>query len=372
MKKYFVLSIFIVYACNQTQKQPIGEIVIDTEEIIAIPFDSLKIINFQYIPLETNADVLIASVEKMLVLDNRIYVADFFTAQSLFVFDFQGKLLFKINHVGKGPGEYIQFIDFNVTESGDIYLWDIAQQKLIKYSENGIFLSEKTMNLKFLNFMMFPNNRMYVNQTYENENFSKDLAYYEWNTGKCHQILPITLSDQLKLTRFEVHYFFQSPHACYFLQRFSNIIYRLEEQEVVPYIEIENMPLPPKSIIERWKKDSKEMFLEQKYLKNLTSVYESIDYITFVMYFMLPRQLIFQKKTNKCFQVSDLYEKTGSYTIQACNGNTYFSIIETDLMSTLNVIYKNAHEMQLSNKEQLLELEEESNPVIALFQFEIP
>jgi len=371
MKKYCILLIIILCACNPTQKQP-TEIIIDINEIKTIPFDSLKIKNLEYIPLETNADVLISTINKMLVLDNRIYVADYYVAKTLFVFDFQGKLILKIDKLGKGPGEYINFIDFNVTESGDIYLWDVAQQKLIKYSKDGKFVSEITISAQLINFMLFPNNRLYANQTFENGRFSNDLAYYDWNAGKFNQILPIIISEQLDLVQHTLQYFFHSPHACYFIQRFSKIAYKLDEYDAVPYIEFENMPLPPKSIIERWKKDSKEMFMDQKYIKNLSSIYESEDYITFVMYFMLPHQLIYQKKTNKCFRISDLYERLGSYTIAACNGNMYFSIIETDLMKALNTIQKNANDLQLSNSKQLRELEEESNPVIALFQFEIP
>ena len=358
-------------ACNPTQKQA-TEIIIDINEIKTIPFDSLKIKNLEYIPLETNANVLISTINKMLVLDNRIYVADYYVGKSLFVFDFHGKLVFKIDRLGKGPGEFINFIDFNITESGDIILWDVAQQKLIKYSKDGIFVTEKRLNCHLINFAMFPNNRLYANQTFENGKFSKDLAYYDWNNGKFNQILPIIISNQFDLVQHSLQYFFQTPYSCYFIQRFSKIAYKLDEYDAVPYIEFENMPLPPKSIIERWKKNTKEMFWDQKYIRDLSSIYESGDYITFVMNFVLPQQFIYIKKTNKCFRVSDLYERLGSYTIAACNGNMYFSIIEPDLMKALNTIHKNANDLQLSNKKQLLELEEESNPVIALFQFEIP
>ena len=140
MKRYCILPLlFIVCSCNPVHKQTQADTVIDVANMIALPFDSLKITSLQYIPLETNENVLIASINKMLVHNDRIYVADYNGAKALFVFDFQGKLIFSINRFGRGPGEYIQFADFNVTESGDIHVWDNGQRKLIKYGPDGSF-----------------------------------------------------------------------------------------------------------------------------------------------------------------------------------------------------------------------------------------
>ena len=370
--KYSIgLLLFVACACNQIQKQTVCEIVIDVGKIITIPFDSLNIKYLQYIPLETNDDVLLSHhISKMLICNDRIYIADYHDSKSLFVFDFQGKLILKINRVGRGPGEYIHFFDFNVTESGDIYLWDTAQSKLIKFGQDGSFQTEVQLSSPLINFMLFPNNRLYANWIFEDGAMSDELAYYNWETGKYHQILPATTSDPFKFLLYTFQHFSQSPYGCYYIPRFSEIAYRLNEEDVIPYIKFENIPLPSKSTIKAWQNDIREMTMDRVSFKDLHSIFETEDYISFVMEFMSPQQMVYQKSTSNCYKINDLKENMGFDKIQACNEDTYFSIILPDVEEALHVIKKNA--LHMPNKKQLDELHAESNPVIVAFRFETP
>lgn len=367
--KYFnYLLVITVYACNPSQKMTKDAIAIDYDRVKTIPLDSIKIKSVQYIPLETSDEALMSGVHKMLVRGNRIYVADYSGAGIIFVFDFQGKLVLKINRVGRGPGEYIQITDFDISESGDIYIWSSGQRKLFKYSQDGAFDSEYTISAPFFNFSLLPNDRLYVNRTYENGVCSKELAEYDLKTNECRQILPITAQEQMLVG----HNFFYSPFGCYYIPRFSETAYRLDEKEVIPYIRFENLPLPPESVIEEWKKNPQEMMMDRKYVKNVTSIYETKDYITFFMEFLWPHQIIYQKETGKCVKIEGVYlsMNMGFKTFEACNNDTYFAVIQPGARGVLNTLHKNAQ--QMPNKEELLKLSEESNPVILAIQFEIP
>jgi hypothetical protein len=72
-------------------------------------FDYFK--SVELIPLETNNDVLISLLRKMIYHQGRYYILDRYNMQHIvFVFDQQGKFIFKIDKRGQGPGEY-PFLD---------------------------------------------------------------------------------------------------------------------------------------------------------------------------------------------------------------------------------------------------------------------
>ena len=68
--------------------------------------------HIELIPLETNDDVLIGFLRKIIFHQNRYYTLDTFRGKyTVFVFDESGKFLFRIGKFGQGPGEYHVFLD---------------------------------------------------------------------------------------------------------------------------------------------------------------------------------------------------------------------------------------------------------------------
>ena len=75
--------------------------------------------------LETNKDYLIGNIASIQVYDNHIFVCDVLVANSLYVFDLDGRFVRKIGQMGRGPGEYIKIIDFTLDiDNKIIYLLD--------------------------------------------------------------------------------------------------------------------------------------------------------------------------------------------------------------------------------------------------------
>jgi hypothetical protein len=65
----------------------------------------------------------------------------------LFVFNDDGQYLFKINSIGKGPGEYITPKDFWLdTISNNLIIYDYKLKKLLRFNYDGVFLSEMKLN----------------------------------------------------------------------------------------------------------------------------------------------------------------------------------------------------------------------------------
>ena len=95
----------------------------------------------EYVKLETNDNVLIKDVTKVICRRDTIYILDK-RMQTVFCFDKLGKCLWKINDQGAGPNEYMQLMDFDIdNKSGKIYLLS-RMEKILIYNSNGIYLEQ--------------------------------------------------------------------------------------------------------------------------------------------------------------------------------------------------------------------------------------
>ena len=75
-------------------------------------FDSVFIV-----PLETKNSCFLGKIDKIEIFNNKIYVLDQEISCCLFVFDLNGKFLFKVGQKGRGPGEYQCVLDFSLNPS---------------------------------------------------------------------------------------------------------------------------------------------------------------------------------------------------------------------------------------------------------------
>jgi hypothetical protein len=85
---------------------------------------------FGIIPLETTGDCLISKIDKIEIKNERIYVMDQL-AQSVYIFDMNGKYLNKIHKRGQGPGEYTNLSYMTVTDSSIIIIDHFVEKQII-------------------------------------------------------------------------------------------------------------------------------------------------------------------------------------------------------------------------------------------------
>jgi len=67
----------------------------------------------ELIPIETNKDILIESVSKLIYKDGLFYILDK-NQKCIFIINQEGRLVRKLDKVGKGPGEYGDISDFEI------------------------------------------------------------------------------------------------------------------------------------------------------------------------------------------------------------------------------------------------------------------
>lgn len=95
-----------------------------------------------FIPLQTTDSLLIGNIEKLLVWNGNFYIWDRITA-SVFCFDENGKIKFRINNKGNGPNEYpiIENISVN-QENGNVYIYSGPAHAIYKYNTQGEFVEK--------------------------------------------------------------------------------------------------------------------------------------------------------------------------------------------------------------------------------------
>jgi hypothetical protein len=107
--------------------------------------------NVEYIPLQTTESSLIARlVLKIVNVDNRIYIRNSGLGGEILCFDIDGKFHFKLQNVGRGPGEYTSITDFDISSDNKILtILSSIDRKLLVYgiSETG-FTFQRSITLR--------------------------------------------------------------------------------------------------------------------------------------------------------------------------------------------------------------------------------
>lgn len=95
--------------------------------------------DYKYIKLETNANCLLGEIKQLQIYKSKIYIM----TDGLYCFDINGRFLFAINNMGRGPKEILKLYNFSVDDD-KIYL--NTPKKIMSYNcTTGEFLRSYTL-----------------------------------------------------------------------------------------------------------------------------------------------------------------------------------------------------------------------------------
>ncbi len=89
--------------------------------------------SIEYIPLETSKNCLIGKVTKIKCFGDKLYIYDE-PAQTILLYNINGKFISKYDKLGRGPFEYTNLNDFDIDPEGNCYL--LETKKIIKLDSN--------------------------------------------------------------------------------------------------------------------------------------------------------------------------------------------------------------------------------------------
>lgn len=107
-----IIILFSIYKCSPSTNTSSIYVDLDSDNQVSI-FDIFSKINI--IPLETNDACLIGNINKLIKYDSTIFILD--SKQNIVLaFNHKGKFKYKIQRIGRGPGEYLYAYDFTINK----------------------------------------------------------------------------------------------------------------------------------------------------------------------------------------------------------------------------------------------------------------
>ena len=125
----------------------------------------------RYVELESEGGY-IARVRKMEIFDNRIYIWDS-EFHVVFIYDFDGKLIKKINSKGRGSNEYLAIGDMTFT-SDMLIISDRMAPQVLYFTLDGEFVRKEKYNLQTI-AMQAINDSVFLNVTDLHQNVSSPI-----------------------------------------------------------------------------------------------------------------------------------------------------------------------------------------------------
>ena len=145
--------------------------------------DTLK-----YVKLELTDESMIGLIDRIIIFEDRIYIHDSKTL-SLFIFDMEGRYLFKIAKFGQGPGEYAQLDFFDIDrESRHIVLSDLTNYWVMRYDLDGQFLFRQKIPVWCYGVSVLPNNGIVLFAAFSNNSTKLTQEYNLFFLDSCMNI----------------------------------------------------------------------------------------------------------------------------------------------------------------------------------------
>jgi len=297
--------------------------------------DSLRLIR-----LETNKECLIGGIDKIEIIEDRIYILDKFKSKSLFCFDLKGQFLFKIHHLGKGPGEFILPEEFTVSQN-QISIYDNFRKLKINYDINGNFIDETKMIVSIRNVVQLDSGFALVkpDQSYLGSENDYNLLVTDSEIGKVlkRYIPGVTKGESI----FSVNKAFARNGDHYlFTYGFNDTIYTYENNSLKSLFVVDfgKNKIPHELAKSSGDEIQKAFFnSDQNYIGYLTDISENDDYITCsYSKFSIRGEnnfILYSKENNKLYNFSKIYyhkDKFQIYPPKFVYNNKFVSVVAYD------------------------------------------
>ena len=336
-----------------------------------------------YIPLETGDEVFIGEISKLMVVHDTIWILDNIVEQVL-GFSGEGKLITVINQKGEGPGRYQRISDVAVSEDA-VYIYDAWSRSMLKFAWDGEFISQNKMNVSASHFEVLPDGGFvfYHNFT-ANEGKGEDEVHYNLTlTDENLQVKSQHLVNELlPAPEFLIgnhKSFSKNGDELLVMESYQNVVYRIEDEGVVPYLKFnwsDHHDANRKELFKNtrsgdWSVERTINFEHKEELGRMVELQEN-DKVLIGTYFKngIVYHVFYDKEGGQVLElqkkmaadshpvalINDL-DNTLYYPLLAAQGDSFYSFTDAYQLGTGEVISE-------SIKGLLLSLPEDPNPII--------
>lgn len=343
--------------------------------------------------LETNDDCLIKRIHGIELFNKNIYIHDD-KMKRLYVFDMDGRFKHEIGKPGMGPGEYVKLSDFAIDRKDSVvFLWDEVKKNILKYDLNSSeFISSiHVPEIEGQSYnLLFKGGKFYINSTTEDPESEKYLLNeIDCQTGRItHKLLPAEDYNKgwnIPLRLPHSNFYAKNHQESKFTDYFSDTILSVTENGITaPYV-VKSRSFTPKQVVNKIMED----YYKSSGRINLTSIYTS-EYIYKISNFIEMNKYAYFQYAKGTNIMHSLYDKNKNRVeVSKILKNDYISsnnyipinlmysdskgvlaILGTDhLPRFLDAVLEGEVNKNLDKYEQLIQLNEESNPVLFFHEF---
>lgn len=406
-RKLLLLLCLLLCSCATERRSKLTSgtgFIIDLDTVLSVKelrtsdvFKSVKAVILK------NDKTLLGNIDKMQTYGDNLFILDKNIAKGVYVFNKNGDFIRKIGSIGIAPSEYMSCDDFAVNcIDNEIYIYDSYQKELHKYDlASGLYLtSTKLARNIYFDRILFNSGRLYATNVSFDPKVSKDsyflLQQIDTSTGGLvDQWMDVAQYNRgWKGGFFHVNAFYNvNQHTDLFILGFMDSIMCINDGIIAPYLTIKS-----KDVIQ--KED-----LQQDINLSIDPIARGNDYMRLVRRF---------KKENKIYKIDEIFEyrntlhlsysKQIRYSIQynkISNTVSVFDRTKDDLlfekipMNYQSPVFLGADEQgvyycvnpdnlqemkhfalmgntlsdRLVNQEQLVTLNEDSNPLILYYEY---
>jgi hypothetical protein len=380
----FIFGIlFLLLGCSKPQNNISTKVEIiefdSKKSIEKFKFDMKDILDttMLIVPLETNENCLIASIDMIEMRNERIYVVCQLS-KAVYIFDMEGKYQGKIDAIGQGPGEYSNVSYMTVTDTSIIII-DHFRNKQIEYAIPSLrFIKEENIFSKIwaTNVFTLPEYIYYIND-WSNSKLGKFRLFSRKN-GKSDfdNYLPFEDEPSNACAGINLAYAING-NAASIIYSGDNVIYRLEEDKIFPKYEVnfkDKKVVNPSGIVVNIENENPD-----GRVYGITSINESDKYLFFDTQFtgtnnysclydkINKTTIVYNLAINSTFDNFDVH-------IRRIIGDKLIDWLEADILSTMikenyeNKTFKNKS-FENRFKNLFANLKGDNNPVLFIYNF---
>lgn len=183
------------------------------------------------IEIDTINNFVVGEISSVSISD-RVLISD--KNSNLFIFDIEGKPLHKISNKGNAPGEYVNIDDIYYSNK-EIFLLDIMQNKIIKYSHEGVFLEEFKSpvkdNIGGFSFLEKDNKYIFEKDIYFiSEDLNYNIYMYDNENDSINYFLPFEKTISVVLSPRKK--FFSLNDTLIYVPTYRNRVYNILSNRV--------------------------------------------------------------------------------------------------------------------------------------------
>ena len=326
------------------------------------------------VKLETSEDALLSNINDIKIFDDSIYILDVIS-KAIYIFDFEGNFVRKLQKEGRGPGEYLSINDFLIdTTDRQLEIFDKNNMKVNIYDLDN-FNFKESISLPFtFAFTFHKKDGLYYFQTNnarnsigENETNSEVLLYDPSKKQLKPLFDTILPKDENQAWEFYNVFTANQENEVFLSLAWHEQLYKIENHEIKPLISVETTDLEkyPKSVFEA-NYEKRMSFLNSKGAGNKIHFF---------------KMLLYEGK-NRIVGYGIGYPPKFCYYISLDNGKSIYNTdsIQNDFLVGLDSkleIFKQEKEYLVSliyyysaNQALLdhLKMTQENNPIILLFK----